>query len=92
MLDTIDLPGVEDLDINIDGRVLRISANRKVVHEVDNDIVYRKERSFGKVQRKILLPDNADTDKAAAKFKDGVLTVTFPKLPSTARGRKLTIN
>ena len=76
----VDLPGVEDMDITIKDGVLCMKAERKAVHELDNDIVHSYERSYGKVQRKILLPTNADTDHAQAKFRHGVLTVTFPKL------------
>lgn len=81
-----DLPGVEDLDISINQNVVNITGNRKVVHEVDNDIVHSTERSYGKVQRRILLPSNADTNNAIAKFKDGVLSVSFPKLSQVATG------
>ncbi len=76
-----DLPGVEpkDLDISIVDRFLVLKAERKYVHEENNDKVHSMERSFGKVQRKIRLPANADLDSAETKFKNGVLTITFPK-------------
>lgn len=74
-----DLPGVEDLNIEIVGRNLIIKAERKVVHEADVDLVHSTERSYGKVQRQIMLPMNADIDRAVSKFTNGVLTVSFPK-------------
>jgi HSP20 family molecular chaperone IbpA len=53
------LPGVENLDIEIvDGTLLKITAERKYVHQVDNDIVHSFERSFGKVQRSFNIPQN----------------------------------
>jgi HSP20 family protein len=73
------LPGVEDMTIEVVGRTLVIKAERKVVHDTDADMVHSVERSYGKVQRTILLPENADIDKAISKFVDGVLTVSFPK-------------
>lgn len=86
----VDLPGVEDLDISIRDRVLCMKAERKAAHEVENDVVHSFERSYGKVQRKILLPINADAEHAQAKFKNGVLTVTFPKVGG-GEVKKLTI-
>lgn len=74
-----DLPGVEDLSIELQGRNLVIKAERKVVHDKNNDMVHSVERSYGKVQRQILLPMNADLDNATSKYENGVLCVSFPK-------------
>lgn len=86
-----DLPGVEDMDISISDGVLTIQADRKVIHEVDNDQVHSMERSFGQVTRKFALPSNADTDKATAAFKNGVLTVSLPKTVPSIAAKKLVI-
>lgn len=77
----VDLPGVEpsDLDISIIDKNLVITAERKQSHEVNNDKVHSMERSYGKVQRKIRIPNQADLDKAETNFKNGVLTITLPK-------------
>lgn len=77
----VDLPGVDpnDLDISIVEKFLIIKAERKQVHEQNTDKVHSMERSFGKVQRKIRLPAAADVDHAESKFKNGVLSITFPK-------------
>ena len=87
-----DLPGVENLDISVKDGFLLMKAERKITHEVDTDLVHSFERSYGKVSRQIILPDNADGDKAAAKYKNGVLTVSIPKRVSGPAARKLTIN
>jgi HSP20 family protein len=88
-----DLPGVEDLTIEIVGRTLVIKAERKVVHDTEADTVHSVERSFGKVQRQILLPVNADIDNAASRFVNGVLTVSFPKRSAgTQVTKRLLIN
>jgi HSP20 family protein len=77
-----DLPGVnkEDLDISFNEGQMTIKAERKEVHEENTDQVHRYERSFGKVQRTMTIPRNADMEKAQACLKDGVLTIVFPKL------------
>ena len=91
----VDLPGVDpkDLDVTLDDKVLVISAERKHVHEEKTDKVHSMERSFGKVQRKIRLPNNADLDKVDTNFKNGVLSIIFPKKtgPDTSV-RKIKIN
>ncbi len=84
----VDLPGVEDLDISIQDRALVIKAERKIVKEDDRDRFHSRERQYGKVQRRIMLPPNADIDKAQATFKDGVLNVAFPKMEGAATGFK----
>ena len=89
-----DLPGVlaEDLDVSIYGRNLIIKAERQHAFNVDNDYYHRRERTFGKVQRSIPLPVNADTEKASVNFRNGVLNIVFPKGDKGSYQRKLTIS
>eukprot|EP00388_Colpodella_angusta_P001021 GDKJ01003419.1.p1 GENE.GDKJ01003419.1~~GDKJ01003419.1.p1 ORF type:complete len:129 (-),score=20.73 GDKJ01003419.1:142-528(-) len=77
-----DLPGVDpkDLELTIEGSSLVKKAERKHTHETNTDKYHTLERSYGTVQRKIKLPKNADLANATTRFKDGVLTVSFPKL------------
>jgi HSP20 family protein len=86
----VDLPGVEDLQLDIEGRTLVIKAERKVVHEHTVDFVHNTERSYGKVERKLLLPFNADIDNGSSTYIDGVLMISFPK-KETAFNKKLNI-
>jgi HSP20 family protein len=79
----VDMPGVENIDVQIDSGYLTIAADRRIMHERDSDIAHTVERSFGKVKRRLPLPSNADVDNARARFVDGVLTVSFPKTESS---------
>ncbi len=89
----VDLPGAQDLDITIQDRILVIKAERKETHEVEKDKFHSRERQFGKIQRQLVLPLNADVDQAKAVFKDGVLNVRFPKLDhAEGTAKKLTIS
>ncbi|RYH29384.1 Hsp20/alpha crystallin family protein [archaeon] len=88
----VDIPGAENLEISVDNGILTISAERKVKHEIDNDIEHTIERSFGKVKRRLALPPNAIGDNAKATYKDGVLTVTMPKSVESRKRKKLTIS
>lgn len=79
----IDLPGCEDKDITVsisnDNRFLDIVGERKKVCDRETDSSIVQERSYGKISRRMWLPENADTDKAEAKMKNGTLSVVFPK-------------
>ena len=88
-----DLPGVnaEDVEISVDHNCLLLKAERKQSHDNKTDKIHTIERSYGMVQRRIQLPRNADMDQAVTNFKNGVLTVTFPKVARLSATRKLEI-
>ena len=76
-----DLPGLkkEDIDVTVDGRVLRIKGERKYEDEKKEKNYHRVERSYGQFVRTLDLGTNIDSAKVNAKYKDGVLTVSVPK-------------
>lgn len=79
----IDMPGLKSGDIKVqveEDNVLNISGERKRQEEEGARYV-RMERRIGKLMRKFVLPENANTDKISAVCQDGVLTVTVEKLP-----------
>ena len=90
-----DLPGVnaEDLELTLDGKNLVIKAERKHVHKTGTDKVHSMEKSYGKVQRTFRLPPNVDSDNVQSKFKNGVLSITVPKVAPKPdpQGKKLKI-
>jgi HSP20 family protein len=89
-----ELPGVkkEDIHVEIDGNEVTISAeSRRDAEQKDGDKWLRTERYVGKSARRVALPQELDSSKAAAKFIDGVLELTLPKKAPVA-GRKLEIN
>lgn len=78
---SIELPGMteKDIDISLSSDVMTIRGEKKVEHEEERKGVYMAERSYGSFYRTVPLPAGVDTDKADAKFKNGVLTVSLPK-------------
>lgn len=80
----VDLPGVEetDIDLELSGNRLSIHAKREREEEKDEDGFHQHERAFGAVTRQLALPDDVDAAKTSAMFKDGVLTITLPKTES----------
>ena len=88
-----EIPGVkkEDIQVNIDGDQVSISAETRSEKEVKEDErVLHRERHYGKVARVFRLGADIDQSAANAKFVDGVLELTLPKRAEAA-GRQLTI-
>jgi HSP20 family protein len=79
-----DLPGVriEDIDIRVENQTLTISGSRKFEKEESVKGYHRIERSYGEFVRSFAVPSTVDTDKVAADYKNGVLTVTMPRKES----------
>lgn len=80
---TADLPDVkkDDVDVRVEEGLLTISGERS--HEAEKKDKKKKfhriERSFGKYVRSFRIPDDVDSGKVDAGFKNGVLTVHLPK-------------
>ena len=92
---TIELPGLEDKDISIDlaDGVLKISGEKRQDTEEKSADWLISERSYGKFERRLSLPGDADADKIEAKFRHGVLKVTIGKDKDSARNvRKIAVS
>src|SRR5262245_7097187 len=78
-----DLPGLEekDIQVSLEEGVLTIQGQHETEKEQDEKGVRWVERAKGSFHRAIALPAEVDTDKVAASYKQGVLTVTLPKRP-----------
>ncbi len=69
----------EDLDVSITGDVLTIKGKSEFEEEVEEENFIRRERRFGAFSRQVTIPIPVIAEKAEAKLKDGVLTITIPK-------------
>jgi HSP20 family protein len=78
-----DLPEMkkEDVKVTVENDVLSISGERKSEREEKKKKFHQIERSFGTFLRTFTLPDDADSNKIAAEFREGVLKVHLPKRP-----------
>jgi HSP20 family protein len=77
-----DLPGMneKDLEIKILGRELHVSGERKSQDATDSSRSHRSERYFGQFERSFVLPEEVNSEKIDAEFRDGVLTIKIPKV------------
>lgn len=74
----------------VENGVLVLSGQRRLEKEDKNRKYQRVERSYGSFVRSFSLPDNADSDKVNAEFKEGVLKLHIPKSES-ARPRQIEV-
>jgi HSP20 family protein len=87
-----DLPGVEpsSIDLTVEKNVLSVSAERQWEASDDMEIV-ASERPQGAFSRQLFLGEGLDTDRVAARYDNGVLTLTIP-VAEQAKPRKVEIS
>jgi HSP20 family protein len=85
-----ELPGMkkEDIDISLTKDTITISGEKKKEEKVEKKDYYRFERSYGSFKRSFSLPAEVQTEKASAKFKDGVLEIRVPKTEEAKKKEK----
>ncbi|MEI6135788.1 MAG: Hsp20/alpha crystallin family protein [Chloroflexota bacterium] len=87
-----DLPGFakDEVDVQIHDGVLSINARHDEDHEEQGDRWYRRERSWGSLNRRVALPGVIKDAPVEATLKDGVLTLNIP-LPKEAGPKQIEI-
>ncbi|MHB1232289.1 MAG: Hsp20/alpha crystallin family protein [Burkholderiales bacterium] len=88
----LEVPGLDkgDLDIAIEGNVLRISGEKRYLREDERSNYHIMERAYGCFQRMIALPREVDGERAEASLNNGVLTVRLPKV-GVSPGRRIKV-
>ena len=78
-----ELAGMDpkNVDVEINGGFLTIKGERteEKKEEKSGGSYLRQEISYGSFLRTVALPETADSDKAKASFKNGILTIVVPK-------------
>ncbi len=75
-------PGLEksDFKIELKRNVLTVSSEKQVENETkEGEQFTRREFSYQSFSRSFTLPEIADGDKIAAKYENGILSVSIPK-------------
>jgi HSP20 family protein len=81
------LPGVDkkDLEVSTTHQTLTLRGSTQKETREEKGEYFRHEISRGNFLRTVTLPAVIDESKIKAKFKDGLLEVTLPKLDSAKR-------
>lgn len=90
---TAELPGMDEKDVQLlveDGMLTLKGEKRSETEDKDRQV---SERYYGRFERHIPLGTEIQPDKAEARFKNGVLTVTLPKNPEAQpKAKRIAIN
>ena len=90
---TAEIPGLDenDIEVMLEDGVLTLRGEKKAETEDKDRQV--SERYYGRFERHIPLGTEVQADKAEARFKNGVITVTLPKNPDAQpKAKRIAIN
>lgn len=82
-----EVPGVDanDLDIQVSEDAVSIAGTHREEKRSEDKGIYRSELRYGQFQRVVPLPTTVNHQQAKANFKDGILTLTLPKVEVAQR-------
>ncbi len=85
-------PGIDpkQLDISIQQNMLTVSGRRELQVQPEATY-YRRERFNGEFRRVISLPEDVDSDKVEATYRDGIVQVSVRRR-ETARPRQIEVH
>jgi|RhiMetdeSRZDD1v2_1073273.scaffolds.fasta_scaffold861703_2 HSP20 family protein len=87
-------PGIDmgKLEVSVDRGVLTIAGERArdLPQESDKVSVYADERFSGSFRRAVSLPEDADSSRIEATYRDGILRMRVPKRES-AKPRRIEV-
>jgi HSP20 family protein len=88
----LDMPGMakEDINVEIVGKQVTISGERKRESTGKEATEHRLERSYGYIKRTFSLPSGVEAEKIQANYDSGVLYLTIPKLEAE-KSKKISI-
>lgn len=70
----------DEVDVSINNDMVTIRGKREHKKESESNDYYYRELYWGAFSRSILLPEEVDSDRAEASFKNGLLTIKMPKI------------
>ncbi|PTQ11589.1 hypothetical protein CLG96_09170 [Sphingomonas oleivorans] len=91
---TIEVPGVDpkDVEIEIKDDLLQISGEKRTCRAEGERGNYLSERSYGRFERSVRLPERVDREQIKATAQNGVLTITLPRVSKAGQeGRKIAV-
>lgn len=85
----LEAPGMssEDFIITVDNLTLSIRGEKQYEQEHDQGRYHISERAYGRFERLLPLPARVSEREVKAKYRQGVLTVTLPKIQAATSRR-----
>ncbi len=82
-----ELPGIDkkDVEVTMSGNMITIKGSSRKEEKEEKGEYYRCEITQGVFSRSLSLPSEVNIDKSEAKFKDGVLELSLPKIERAKR-------
>jgi HSP20 family protein len=83
----LEVPGMEAKDINLEvsDNAVEIKGERKTETKTEEGGVVRSEMRYGRFDRRIPLPTHIQSDQVQAEYKNGILSITLPKVATEVR-------
>jgi HSP20 family protein len=81
------IPGIDakDLNVEVSQESVSITGEHREEKKSEEKGFFRSEFRYGKFERLIPLPTPVKNDQIQSEFKNGLLTLTMPKLEKSAR-------
>lgn len=88
-----DLPGLtkDDITVKLINNTLEISGEKKTEEKIDTRDYLKLERGYGRFSRTLRLPEGLDAEKVTAKFSEGVLEISIPKVEDKRVVKNITV-
>ena len=90
----MDVPGLRagDLEIELEQDTLTVRGERPYPYDdTDSTVARRIERSFGRFERSLRVPQGLSPDSVQASLADGVLTLSVPR-PQPPQPKRIEID
>jgi len=84
-----DLPGIDPsaVAITLEAGVLEVSGRRTLAEPANHGLARRVERARGAFERRFVLPESAAEEGIEARYRDGVLAISIPKVAAAVSRR-----
>lgn len=88
-----ELPGIrpDDVELHVYADRLTLSAEKKPAEEAKDRSYFSTERVWGKIERVLSFPVEAEPDSAKAAFRDGVLCIEIEEKRQDKAHKKVDI-
>lgn len=90
---TIEVPGVhpKEIHLEIENHTVTVHGEKRSSHESKEGNMHKAECSYGRFERTLSLPEDADMSTIKAEFSHGALHITVDRLQLPSNKKKVDI-